>query len=108
MMLRAPWASGVIGFSQKTRLPASMQAMTSASWAGPNEQIITASTSGSAMSSALSVYPLTPYVLATVLTLSSAMSEIATTSPPAITLRMRSMWACPMPPGPIMPMRTVM
>jgi hypothetical protein len=24
-----------------------------------------------------------------------------------MTVWMRSMWACPMPPGPIMPMRTV-
>src|SRR6478735_4106452 len=108
MMRSAAAAVGVSGFSQKTGLPAPIAARTSTSCAGPKLQIMTASTSSDAMSDAESAYAVPPIRSATSLARTSSTSATATTRPPAMTVWMRSMWACPMPPGPIIPMRTVM
>src|ERR1035437_8846748 len=108
MMFRHALAVGASGFSQNTGVPASMHAMTSASCAGPWVQIITASTSGDSMSSLLVANAFAPIESATAWALSALMSDTATTRPPAMTEWILSMCALPMPPGPIMPMRTVM
>src|SRR6476661_3886595 len=68
---------------------------------------MTASTSWAPMRLAESGYAVAPIRSATSLARTSSTSATATTRPPAMTVWMRSMWACPMPPGPIMPMRTV-
>ena len=59
------------------------------------------------MSSAEVACATPPMRSATAVALSGLTSLTATTRPPAMTVWMRSMCACPMPPGPIIPMRTV-
>src|SRR3954453_6935289 len=59
------------------------------------------------MSSAEVWWATPPIRSATAAALSGLTSLTATTRPPAITVWMRSMCAWPMPPGPIIPMRTV-
>src|SRR4051794_38918087 len=68
---------------------------------------MTASTSSDAMRAAESACAVPPTRSATSFARTSSTSATATTRPPAMTLWMRSMCAWPMPPGPIMPMRTV-
>ncbi len=67
-----------------------------------------ASTSGEAISSALVAKAVPPICSATAAALSGLTSLTATTRPPEMTVWMRSMWALPMPPGPIIPIRRVM
>src|SRR6478672_2633885 len=69
---------------------------------------MTASTSSAAISSAEDAYAVPSIRDATSAARARSTSETATTRPPAMTVWMRSMCAWPMPPGPIMPMRTVM
>src|SRR5690349_18216214 len=69
---------------------------------------MTASTSSEAIRLCEESCTVAPMRSATALALVGLTSVTATTRPPAITVWMRSMWAWPIPPGPIIPMRTVM
>lgn len=86
MMRAQASAVGARGFSQKTYLPALRAAITSGSWAGPKLQIITASTSFEAMSSAELGKVVAPIRSATFRAFSALRSVTATTRPPAMTL----------------------
>src|SRR5450631_2662037 len=107
MMRRHAAAVGASGFSQKTGLPASIAAMTDSSWAGPKLVTITASTSSAMISVAPSAKTVAPRGSATVLARSASRSETATTFPPDSTFVMRAMCAWPIPPGPMIPILTV-
>src|SRR5450631_3047426 len=108
MMRRHAAAVGASGFSQKTGLPASIAAMTDSSWAGPKLVTITASTSSAMISVAPSAKTVAPRGAATALARSASRSETATTAAPDSTFVMRAMCAWPIPPGPMIPILTVM
>src|ERR1017187_3155205 len=108
MMRRHAAAVGASGFSQKTGLPTSIAAMTDSSWAGPKLVTITASTSSALTSAAPSAKTVAPRGSATALARSASRSETAITAAPDSTLVMRAMCAWPIPPGPMIPILTVM
>src|SRR5450631_4128210 len=108
MMRRHAAAVGASGFSQKTGLPASIAAMTDSAWAGPKLVTITASTSSAMISAAPSAKTVAPRGSATALARSASRSETATTAAPDSTFVMRAMCAWPIPPGPMIPILTVM
>src|ERR1700754_1222210 len=99
-------ASSVVasGFSQKTCLPASMQARTYSSCVGPQDVTTTASTSGSAMRSCpLACSAARGRSSATVRARSRSTSVTAATRAPDRTWVSRLMWSCPIMPTPMTP-----
>src|SRR5665647_3152911 len=100
-------AVGASGFSQSTGLPASIEVITSGSCTGPKLVTSTASTSLDAMSAAAEAWTVAPRGSATRVALAASTSKTATTLPRESSFSIRAMCARPMPPGPMIPIRTL-
>src|SRR4051794_18403885 len=105
------WQACVVvasGFSQKTGLPAAIDARTNSSWVGPQEQTITASTTSSPIrSSPVACTTAAGSVAATSFAAASRVSVTATTSAPDSTWVSRRMWSRPIIPVPMTPTLSV-
>src|SRR5450631_4215316 len=108
MMRRHAAAVGASGFSQKTGLPASIAAMTDSSWAGAEARHHHGVDLLGTYQRCTVCKDSRPRGSATALARSTSRSETATTLPPDSTLVMRAMCAWPIPPGPMIPILTVM
>ena len=96
------------GFSQKTGLPAAIEASTYCSCVGPQDATTTASTCGSAMtSSPVACTVATPYRSATAAARPESTSVTAMTAASSSTVVSRRTWSSPIRPTPITPTRTV-
>src|SRR6188472_2040768 len=92
------------GFSQKTGLPAAIEATTYCSWVGPHEHTSTACTFSSVMrSSPVRCTVASGSPAATSLASTSFASVTATTSAPETTSVSRRMWSRPIMPVPMTP-----
>ena len=97
------------GFSQKTGLPAAIEATTYCSWVGPQEHTITASTFSSAMRSSPVAWTVAlGRPAATSLATTSFASVTATTSAPDTTWVSLRMWSRPIMPVPMTPTLSAM
>src|SRR5690349_14481027 len=108
MRRQASWVVAS-GFSQKTGLPAAIDASTYCSWDGPHEQTTTASTAGSAInSSPLVCRTACGSPSATFLAVSMSTSVTAVTVTHASTVVIHRMWSWPIIPVPMTPTRNTL